>query len=160
MKILSLFIIILFIINFSAFPQQTISKIEKLTVDADIILTGKVIQQKSIWNDNQSKIYTNVTIEVEEYLKGKSNNSKIIITYPGGEIGEVGELYSHMPEFKNDEEVLLFVKKNEKENTLVVLNGQDGKLTLSKDLNSGEKITSSNEKVSEIKKSIKQYINE
>ncbi|HSP88455.1 MAG TPA: hypothetical protein VLN45_10005 [Ignavibacteriaceae bacterium] len=160
MKILSLFIIILFIINFSAFPQQTISKIERLTVDADIILTGKVIQQKSIWNDNQSKIYTNVTIEVEEYLKGKSNNSKIIITYPGGEIGEVGELYSHMPEFKNDEEVLLFVKKNEKENTLVVLNGQDGKLTLSKDLNSGEKITSSNEKVSEIKKSIKQYINE
>jgi hypothetical protein len=160
MKILSLFIIILFIVNFSAFPQQTISKIEKLSNEADIILTGKVVQQKSNWNNDQSKIYTNVTIEVEEYLKGKSNNSKITITHPGGEVGEVGELYSHMPGFKNDEEVLLFVKKNEKENTLIVLNGEDGKLTLTKDLNSGEKITSSNEKISEIKKSIKQYINE
>ena len=42
----------------------------RLSKGADVIITGKVTQQSSSWNDDNTRIYTKATIEVEEYLKG------------------------------------------------------------------------------------------
>jgi hypothetical protein len=147
------------IFGFSIYPQEINSTFEKLSKDAEIILTGKVIQQKSNWTEDKSSIYTAVTIQVEEYLKG-SNENTIVVTHPGGEVGEVGEMYTHMPKFKNDEEILLFAVKNKKENTFKVLHGENGKVTLIKDDVTGEKTTSSSIKISELKKNIQKYISE
>jgi hypothetical protein len=97
-------------------------------------------------------------LEVEEYLKGNNNNKTLVVTTPGGEVGEVGELYTHMPRFSKDEEVLLFVKKDKQETNYKVLNGEDGKMTLYTDKKTGEKITSSNKKISKLKNEIKNYV--
>jgi hypothetical protein len=78
----------------TSFAQGKVSEIKLLSEKADVILTGKVLQQKSEWNKNKTRIYTNVTVEVDEYLKGSSEGKNIVITNPGGEVGEVGELYS------------------------------------------------------------------
>ena len=113
--------------------QSYQSEIKQLSQKSDVILTGKVSKQKSEWNKNKSRIYTNVTIEVDEYLKGSSGDRNIVVTHLGGEVGDVGEWYSHIPKFKNDEEVLLFAKKDSQGKSYKVLDGEDGKLTLHKD---------------------------
>jgi len=138
--------------------QSIQSKMKNLSENSDVILEGKVVKQNSSWNQNKTRIYTEVTVEVDEYLKGNRGNKTLIVTTPGGEVGEVGELYSHMPSFSKDEEVLLFVKKDKKDESYKVLNGEEGKLTLYRDKKTGEKVTSFNKKISTLKKEIKNYV--
>jgi agmatine/peptidylarginine deiminase len=130
---------------------------EILSQNADIILTGKVVEQKSFWNKDKTRINTNAVVQAEEYLKGDYSEKTLIVTTLGGEIDDVGELYSHMPRFTNDEEVLLFVKKDKKDMKYKILNGEDGKLTLYRD-KSGELMTSFNKKISALKNEIKNYV--
>jgi hypothetical protein len=139
--------------------SQTIpTDIKNLTAEADVILTGKVTKQNSSWNQDKTRIFTEVTVEVDEYLKGTNTNKTLVVNTPGGEVGEVGELYTHMPRFSKDEEVLLFVKKDKNDLSYKVLNGDDGKMTLYTDKKTGEKMTSSNKKVSILKNEIKNYV--
>jgi hypothetical protein len=132
---------------------------QNLTEKSDLILEGKVVKQNSSWNQNKTRIFTEVTVQVDEYLKGNSGNKTIVVTTPGGEVGDVGELYTHMPKFSNDEQVLLFVKEDKKDKRLKVSNGEEGKITLYNDKTTGEKVTSSNKKISTLKKEIRDYVN-
>lgn len=142
----------------SSLSQTIQSDIQSLSKGADVILTGKVTKQNSSWNKDKTRIYTDVSVEVDEYLKGNSSNKTIVVTTPGGEVGEVGEIYSHMPKFKNEEEVLLFVKKDKIAMNYIVVNGEEGKIALYTDKKTGEKVTTSNKKVSTLKNEIKNHI--
>ncbi len=151
-------VLLIFLFHPEIHSQSLRSEIKNLSEGADMIITGKVIDQKSQWNTEKSRIYTNVTIQVDEFLKGSNNQSRIVITHLGGEVGDVGETYSHIPTFANDEEVLVFVKKSSKDESLTVFDGEEGKLTLYEDRKTGEKVTSKNVKASEMKKEIKNYV--
>ena len=142
------------------FAQDEQAVIKKLVKGADVILTGKVTKQNSSWNENKTRIYTKATLKVDDYLKGNNNTNTVEVTYPGGEVGDVGELYSHMPRFTNDEEVLVFLKKDKKNISYRVYDGEEGKISLIRDSKTGEKVTTSNIKVNHIRAQIKSYLNE
>ena len=147
-----------FILYYLPVVAQNKSTLKQLALNSDVILAGKVLTQSSDWNKEKSRIYTTVTIEVDEYLKGNINEQSIKVIHPGGEVGNVGELYSHMPKFNNDEEVLLFTKINEDGNNYKVVSGEEGKLTIYSDQKTGEKITSSNKKIGALKNEIKNLV--
>jgi len=147
-------------IHLTAFAQEESSKIKKLSKDSDVIITGKVIQKESSWNESKTRIYTKTTVQVEEYLKGTNNENSVEITSPGGEVGNIGEIYSHMPRFENEEEVLVFLKRDDKNMDYEVLNGEEGKITVLSDTKSNEKVTSSNLRLKDLKSQIKSYLNE
>ncbi len=136
--------------------QETNVNLQKFTQESDAIITGKVINKKSEWNSDKSRILTHVRIEVAEYLKGKEGNN-IVVTYPGGEIGDVGEIYSHMPDFADNEEVLLFVKKDSGD-SFRVYGGEEGKLSITTDPGNKNKRISENQSLSSIKKKIENYL--
>lgn len=142
------------------FAQQMAVELQNLSVGADVIVTGKIIQQSSSWNEDNTRIYTRATIQVEEYLKGNNNSGPIIVSYLGGEVGEVGEMYSHMPRFEDNEEVLVFLKKDDKSTNYKVFNGEEGKINVIIDPKTGEKVTTSNVQINTIKTQIKSYIND
>ena len=155
-----LFVLIIVGGFFSAsFAQLTSSDVESMSKNADLIITGKVVEQNSNWNENKTRIYTKATIRVEEYLKGNANGSSVIVAYPGGEVGDIGELYSHMPRFKDNEEVLVFLKKDDKSTNYKVFNGEEGKISVIIDPKTGEKVTTSNVQINSLKAQIKSYIN-
>jgi hypothetical protein len=163
MKIKSFHLLIIIFIScfhFASFAQENTSKIKHLSDGADVIFTGKVAKQNSSWNESKTRIFTDVTIEVEEYLKGGNNENTIVVTHLGGEVGEVGELYSHIPTFENDEEILLFVKRDERNNKYKVFQGEEGKITLLDDEKTGEKMTVLNRRLNSLKKQIKNSIKE
>jgi hypothetical protein len=144
----------------AAFAQLTSSDVERMSKNADIIITGKVVEQNSNWNENNTRIYTQATIQVEEYLKGSNNSGPVIVSYLGGEVGDVGEMYSHMPRFENNEEVLVFLKKDDKSTNYKVFNGEEGKINVINDPKTGEKVTTSNVQINSLKAQIKSYIND
>ena len=145
-------------LNYAA--QNETARIKKLARGADVILTGKVTHKQSAWNQNKTKIYTRTTVQVDEYLKGRANGNSVEITYPGGEVGDVGELYSHMPTFEDNEEVLVFLKKDNKQKSFKVFQGKEGKIKVFSDPETKEKRTGSNVPVKALKAQIKSFINE
>jgi len=156
-----LFLMLIFsVFHSTSFAQKETSEIKKLSKDADVILTGKVSQKESSWNDSNTRIYTKTTVQVDEFLKGNNNKISVEITTPGGEVGDVGELYSHMPTFEDDEEVLVFLKKDTNSEVYKVLDGEKGKIRVLSDAQTNEKITSSNLRIKDLKTQIKSYINE
>ena len=154
------FFLVLMIAGFylTSFAQNESAGMKKLTQRADVILTGKVIQKHSSWNETKTRINTKTTVQVEEYLKGKGNGNSVEITCPGGEVGEVGELYTHMPKFENNEQVLVFLKKDQKKKGYKVLNGEEGKITLQSDAKTNEKVTKSKVRIMDLKSKIKSYL--
>ena len=140
---------------YNLFPQEA-AKLQKMSRDADLILTGKVIKQQSAWNQNKTRIITSTTIEAEEYLKGNAGRKFLVVNHPGGEVGGVGEIYTHMPTFKDNEEMLLFLKNDKKGNDYKVLYGEDGKIDIMNSA-SGEKVTTSNIPIRILKAQVQKY---
>jgi hypothetical protein len=145
---------------FAQISQKESGEIKALSHGADIIITGKVVKQKSNWNKEKTRIYTEATLKADEYLKGNNNGQPLIVSYPGGEVGDVGELYTHMPIFSNNEEVLVFLKKSKNSPVFKVFNGEDGKIKIVTDAKTGEKVTSSNVRIDVLKAKIKNYLKE
>ena len=157
MRLLSVIIIVGGFLS-TTFAQLTSSEVKSMSKNADLIITGKVVEQNSNWNENNTRIYTQATIQVEEYLKGSNNSGPVIVSYLGGEVGDVGEMYSHMPRFENNEDVLVFLKKDDKNTNYKVVNGEEGKINVLTDPKTGEKVTTSNVQINTLKAQIKSYI--
>lgn len=148
-----------------AFPilllaKNELSAVKKLSTDADIILIGKVTKIKSAWNENKTRIFTKATLKVDEFLKGNNNDSTVEVVYPGGEVGDVGEIYTHMPKFAKKEDVLVFLKKDKKKKIFRVLNGEEGKIMVIQDTKTNEKITDTNVRIDALKSQIKSIVSE
>jgi hypothetical protein len=65
-----------------------------------------------------------------------------------------------MPKFDKDEEVLVFLKKDKRNDTYKVLNGESGKMTVMEDAKTREKITSSHIRIKDLKTKIKGFLKE
>ncbi len=120
------------------FAQKRLNTLEKLTQNAEMIVTGKVTQMESGWNAEETRIYTTITIAVDQFLKGEQSDHTLTLQELGGEVGEVGELYTHVPKFNMNEEVLVFVKKDQNDQ-LHVAGGVKGKLSIITDERTGSK---------------------
>ena len=97
-------------------------------------------------------------MQVEEYLKGENNRKSVEITTLGGEVGDVGEVYTHMPKFEDNEEVLVFLKKDNKNEGYEVFSGEEGKIKVHKDAITKEKVTSSDIHLKDLKSQIKSFL--
>jgi hypothetical protein len=159
-NIVLFFVLFLLWLSPALLAQQMAVELKDLSAGADVIVTGKITQLSSSWNDDNTRIYTRATIQVDEYLKGINNGSSITVSYPGGEVGDVGEMYSHMPRFVDDEEVLVFLKKDDKSSDYKIFNGENGKVSIINDSKTGEKVTTSNVQINSLKTQIKNYVND
>lgn len=112
--------------------------VDRLAQQSDVVAVARVSGVRSEWNEDKSRIQTRVTLAVEQGIKGAAAEESITILTPGGEVEGVGELYTHMPQFKENEEVLVFASKDAKGN-LRVTSGASGKFTVEKDAATGAK---------------------
>ncbi|MFH0767967.1 MAG: hypothetical protein V1932_00165 [Chloroflexota bacterium] len=114
--------------------QETTSGLMlKLTLDdlvggASYIVVGKITQMSSQWNADRTRIYTSVTLSIEEQIKGDWNKNEITITVPGGKVGETAELVEDTAGFSVNERVLVFLTKED--NTFSVFGGFQGKFVV------------------------------
>jgi hypothetical protein len=81
---------------------------EELTAEADTIVMGKVIKHESAWNDEHTAIFTDVTVEVAEVMKG-SPGAEVTFRIAGGIVGQIGMRTSNDPVFKDGEHVVIFL---------------------------------------------------
>ncbi|MCW8850642.1 MAG: hypothetical protein OQJ81_11735 [Melioribacteraceae bacterium] len=147
-----------YLINSNSFAQNKAQNLKKLTTSSELIIVGNVKETESHWNENKTAIVTKVSIKPTEFIKGRDNGSDLFITVPGGEIDNIGELYTHMPRFAKDEEVLLFMKQVK--NDYSIIGGESGKITLSSNHKGSQKTELTRQQIKELKNSIKNYLTE
>jgi hypothetical protein len=133
-----LFVLMRFVSGQASAQTQQL-RLEDLAKKAEVVVLGKVTDVRSEWNSERTRIITKVSLDVDQYLKGETAGRTMVITHPGGEVGGVGELYSHTPSFAKGEEVFLFVKKDSK-NNLSIAGGKEGKFKVTKDELTGERM--------------------
>jgi uncharacterized Zn finger protein len=129
---------------------------DELVQGSEVVARGKVRELKTEWNESRSRIQTRVTLSVDEYLKGGSGATMDIFV-PGGEIGSVGEVYSHVAKFSKDEEVVVFANKDRKGRFRVSGGGQ-GKFTVTKDERTGRNVVSNYWLLDEFKTKIQKAV--
>jgi hypothetical protein len=118
--------------------QERQYSIEELTSRAEIVAVGTVASRNAEWSADQKRIWTHVLVSVTEQLKG-SPADELLIRTPGGEVGEVGEIYSHAARFTDNEEVVVFLNRDAR-GVLRVTGGEQGKLTVGRSAATGVKL--------------------
>lgn len=85
---------------------------------SDVILTGRVADITSGWDDSVRSIYTYVHVDVDEVLRGSVGSSRVIVKQLGGEAGEIGLAVADQPTFATGEDVLLFLEARPRDGSL------------------------------------------
>jgi hypothetical protein len=82
----------------------------ELARTADSIVHGTVRRVESRWSGDGRRIVTDVEIQVSESLKGQASGS-VVVTQPGGRVGDIGQTVSGLASFTPGEEVVLFLER-------------------------------------------------
>jgi hypothetical protein len=85
--------------------------VEELTTEADQIVVGRVVALTSHLTAAGTSIETDVTIAVESALKGPGSQ-QLVVTVPGGQVGDLQQWEGGVPNFLAGERVLLFLSES------------------------------------------------
>lgn len=96
-------------IAFSVNAAENPKSVKELTEKAESIIIGKVAKQTSEWDKSRTTIYTTITVDVDEYLKGDEKEKRQTIKIPGGKVGDIGLKVIGAPTFDTGEKALLFL---------------------------------------------------
>ncbi len=120
-----------------AFGQAKPVTLEELTRNSEVVAVGQVKNMTSEWDETGTRIRTKVFLSVDQYVVGSGSGNSLTLYVPGGEVGTVGEIYSHMPVFKRDEQVMVFAAQDKMHHYRVSA-GEQGKFSIQKDPTTGK----------------------
>jgi Matrixin len=110
---------------------------QALIEDAVAIVTGKVILIESYWDAQQEKIFTHISLSIDEILKGEFNTRELVLKQVGGRISDLYSWVYGSPEFTIGEKVLVFLGRNS-DGSLRVAHLFQGKFSIFSDTQSGD----------------------
>jgi hypothetical protein len=105
----------------------------ELAAFADVVVAGRVLAVKSAWDSQVNTIYTYVTVDVAEVLKGDITDDHITIKQLGGVAGEVGLSITDQAQFTVGEDVLLYLEARPRDGTLYTTALWQGKWAIQDD---------------------------
>ena len=95
-------------------------KFDEKVESAASIVVGTVVDQESRWDDQHKWILTYSTIRVAKTLKGAPEQELTIVT-PGGKVGTIVQEVIGVPQFREGEENVVFVRDTEAGKTVAFL---------------------------------------
>ncbi len=82
--------------------------LETLIARSEHIVYARVVASRSVWDPQTRTIWTETELRVMESAKGTSAGS-LVVSEPGGVLGDVGHVFPGVPQFRLDEEVVVFL---------------------------------------------------
>jgi uncharacterized membrane protein len=80
-----------------------------MVIGSRAIISGRVLKTESALDAQTNRIYTYITIRVQEVFKGEIHERKIVLKQEGGQVAGRGSLIFGTPEFTLDEQVVLYL---------------------------------------------------
>jgi hypothetical protein len=88
--------------------------VAELSYASDAVVHGTVRRVESRWSGDRRRIVTDVEIEVTESLKGQAGG-RVVVTQPGGKVGDIGQMVHGLASFTPGEEVVVFLEQRGKD---------------------------------------------
>jgi hypothetical protein len=107
--------------------------VEELTARADSILVGEATDI-ACHQESEGNIYTQVTLAVEQTVKGETKEA-VNLRVPGGELNGQTSWVEDAPSFRMGERAVIFLE--EREGIFTVVGGFQGKFTIDNNMVSG-----------------------
>ena len=133
MKILRRLAMLSLLLSFSSINATTIQSLnfEQRTLRSDRIVIGEVQSVRYEKASTIERIYTVTTIKVIESLKGTAKRNMLLtIRQIGGQIGEWSQFVSGDAKFEANEEVLVFLRHDPRDDLHFLVGMGQGKLTV------------------------------
>ncbi|HWP43418.1 MAG TPA: hypothetical protein VNO14_09305, partial [Blastocatellia bacterium] len=108
-KPLILFLCLLGSAQIAGATTVTIPTDDDMIVGARAIVRGRVLSVGSALDEQQDRIYTYITLRVQEVIKGNITERRIVIKELGGVVGDRAMVIYGNPQFVVGERVLLFL---------------------------------------------------
>ena len=106
------------------------------------IIVARCISSESSWNNEGTLIFTYVTFQSEDTVKGEDTKEEITLRLIGGKVGDRILSAPDMPKFNEDEEVILFLGSKNKAGYPTLTSSKNGVLRIQTDEVTGQKIVS------------------
>lgn len=113
--------------------------LEEIVDASESIVHGTVVKTWPAWDDDHKYIWTHYEVQVADHLKGVPS-ATIVISEPGGTVGDTALQVAGAPRYETGEEVVLFVARTPlgylrtcgwgQGKFRVVRSGQSGKATV------------------------------
>src|SRR5262245_485143 len=82
---------------------------EDIAAQADAVVVGKVTKMTTHWDPQMGRLFTRITIAIDEVLKGDVTGSEVTLTQQGGTLNNLHSWVHGNPEFRRGEKVLVFI---------------------------------------------------
>lgn len=107
----SLFLVIsLLAVSHSALGTTAIIPADDdMVIGARAIIRGKVGAIETSFDERSGRIYTYITVKVQEVLKGQITERRVVLKELGGQVGDRASVIYGNPQFKKGERVLLYL---------------------------------------------------
>jgi hypothetical protein len=121
---------ILLVVTLALFTQPSSALVvrelsfDELVVEAGSIYRGRVVKKRVAWNESRTLILTHYTLSIRETLKG-TPGAQVRFSELGGEIDGVALDVPGAPEYRLDEEVVVFL--HAEKGRVMTLNWRRGK---------------------------------
>jgi hypothetical protein len=115
--------------------------LDALVANSEYVVYGRVVASHVAWDSSTSAIWTRTEIQVRDAVKGRPGDL-IAVTEPGGVINGHGEFYPGTPQFRLNEEVVLFLYRAPG-NRLRVVGSSQGMYDVSTDGVLGQRVVAS-----------------
>ena len=97
---------------------------------SDAIVVGRVASVTSGWDGAADTLYTYVSVDVSDVIKGGVRTGRVTIKQLGGESGPIGLHVFDQASFSSGEEVLLFLEMRPRDRTLYTAALAQGKWSM------------------------------
>src|SRR5439155_5057357 len=89
------------------------ASVRRMTMDglvreSELVIYGRALASRSLWDPATETIWTETEFAVLDGAKGNPART-VIVSEPGGNIGDVGHLFPGVPRFESGQEVVLFL---------------------------------------------------
>lgn len=112
---------------------------EEMVKASDYIFVGTVEASESFYL-KENVIVTDVTIRTDDNMKGHLNKGgQIVLRQPGGRVGAIMRYVTDLPQFREGEEVVVFMQTQKRRGPAAVVCGERGKLPVHTDALNGKK---------------------
>jgi hypothetical protein len=93
-----------------SFATMITQSLDELTVNSSHIVRGQVLAVESKWNESETSIYTQVTIQVAEVYKSSGDApTTATVIFPGGTVDDTRLWVEHTPTFTVGQDVVTFL---------------------------------------------------
>ena len=84
--------------------------LEQLAAGSELVVHGTVVRRWAAWGPSGQFIWTHHEVRLADVLKGRPALS-VVVSEPGGEIGNIGMAVAGAPRYQVGQEVVLFLER-------------------------------------------------